>query len=205
MTSGLIDAFWAGGHGRPIVRVSDLGLGPAEIAELTACLRTMHLDRSEPLDQSVRGGTQTDGRLLQRIAPSIRSLYRRIDAEVARYVEALPDPIDGHPLLGRIPFRPRIIGSWSVRLTTGGHHAPHLHPQGWLSSAFYVVVPDVGASSQEGHLTLGEPQPALNTGLAPYLTVEPRPGRLVLFPSTLWHGTRPFARGERMTVAFDVN
>ncbi|HYD23379.1 MAG TPA: putative 2OG-Fe(II) oxygenase [Croceibacterium sp.] len=35
-------------------------------------------------------------------------------------------------------------------------------------------------------------------------TIEPRPGRLVLFPSAMWHGTRPFPAGERLTVAFDV-
>ena len=34
--------------------------------------------------------------------------------------------------------------------------------------------------------------------------VEPRPGRLVLFPSWMWHGTVPFGAGERLTVAFDV-
>ncbi|HEV2043240.1 MAG TPA: putative 2OG-Fe(II) oxygenase [Sphingomicrobium sp.] len=35
--------------------------------------------------------------------------------------------------------------------------------------------------------------------------VEPRPGRLVLFPSYLWHGTIPFAAGagDRLTAAFD--
>jgi hypothetical protein len=34
--------------------------------------------------------------------------------------------------------------------------------------------------------------------------IEPKPGRLVLFPSYFWHGTRPFAAGERLSVAFDV-
>jgi hypothetical protein len=34
--------------------------------------------------------------------------------------------------------------------------------------------------------------------------IRPHVGRLALFPSTLFHGTRPFSAGERMTVAFDV-
>jgi hypothetical protein len=41
--------------------------------------------------------------------------------------------------------------------------------------------------------------------LPPFRTIEPKPGRLALFPSYMWHGTRPFAEGERMTVAFDVS
>ncbi|WP_414708827.1 putative 2OG-Fe(II) oxygenase, partial [Roseateles sp.] len=33
----------------------------------------------------------------------------------------------------------------------------------------------------------------------------PRPGRLLLFPSYLWHGTLPFEDDAfRLTVAFDV-
>jgi hypothetical protein len=53
-------------------------------------------------------------------------------------------------------------------------------------------------------LTLGEPQAELELDLEPHRLVEPQPGRLVLFPSTMWHGTRPFEAGERLTVAFDV-
>jgi len=42
-------------------------------------------------------------------------------------------------------------------------------------------------------------------GLSPFLEVQPRPGRLVLFPSYLWHGTHAL-RGDapRMSVAFDA-
>jgi hypothetical protein len=39
--------------------------------------------------------------------------------------------------------------------------------------------------------------------LPPRRIVEPGPGRLVLFPSYMWHGTIPFAAGDRLTAAFD--
>ena len=35
----------------------------------------------------------------------------------------------------------------------------------------------------------------LGFDLPPILTVEPRAGRLVLFSSTMWHGTLPLNRG----------
>ena len=54
-----------------------------------------------------------------------------------------------------------------------------------------------------GWLSLGESRD-LVPELSPLRLVEPRPGRLVLFPSTMWHGTRPFPSGERLTVAFDI-
>lgn len=102
--------------------------------------------------------------------------------------------------------RPRFSGSWSVRLGGGGHHANHVHPQGWISSALYVALPpkNAGDAPDAGWLTLGEPQAALGLALPPSRMVEPVPGRLILFPSWLWHGTRPFGEGERLTVAFDV-
>ncbi len=100
----------------------------------------------------------------------------------------------------------RFAGSWSVRLSGQGHHANHVHPQGWLSSALYVALPAEAerGAGQAGWLTLGEPQAALGVELPPARTIEPRPGRLVLFPSIMWHGTLPFAAGERLTTAFDV-
>jgi hypothetical protein len=40
--------------------------------------------------------------------------------------------------------------------------------------------------------------------LEPLEAIKPEPGYLALFPSTLYHGTRPFGDAERMTVAFDA-
>lgn len=51
---------------------------------------------------------------------------------------------------------------------------------------------------------LGEPQAELGVNLPPREKIEPRVGWLVLFPSWIWHGTRPFAEGERLAVAFEV-
>jgi hypothetical protein len=69
----------------------------------------------------------------------------------------------------------------------------------------YIALPDE-AQWSDGHagwLSLGE-STDLGINLPPIRLVEPKQGRLVLFPSTMWHGTRPFDAGERLTVAFDV-
>jgi hypothetical protein len=77
---------------------------------------------------------------------------------------------------------------------------------GWISSALYIAVPDrrPGEPSDSAALVLGEPDARLGLDLAAHTTIAPRPGRLVLFPSWMWHGTRPFAEGRRLSVAFDV-
>lgn len=190
---------WLEGDAR-LVSIVDLDL-PRGLAERA---RALHTAVAEPIHQSVRGGTQTEGHLLARIEPEIQAVRRLLAAAVGRHVAQLPEIDPRHPILGKRRDRPvRFSGSWSVRLTDAGHHANHFHPEGWLSSAFYLAVPPPGAG-EEGWLVLGEPQAGLGLDLPPLRTIEPRPGRLVLFPSTLWHGTRPFAAGERLTIAFDV-
>ena len=169
-------------------------------------LRELHLaSRHHPLEQSLRGGTQTDGPLFSRIEPEIRALRAAIVETVERHVAQLPPPRADHPLLieKRAPIR--FAGSWSVRLTGEGFHVNHVHPAGWISSAFYVALPGaaMGGEAHSGWLSLGEVN-ELGLDLPPIRLVEPKPGRLVLFPSTMWHGTRPFSEGERLTVAFDV-
>jgi len=58
--------------------------------------------------------------------------------------------------------------------------------------------------ADSGWLTLGEPDALLGIDLPPWRKIEPKIGHLALFPSAMWHGTVPFADGERLTVAFDV-
>ena len=190
-----------------LVSIMDLGAELAPIERLADRLRALHERSGQYMDQSVRGGTQTDGPLLCRIDPEIRTMRAAIVAAVERHVSKLPAPDPEHPLLA--PSRNRRIrfsGSWSVRLRGGGRHSNHVHPQGWISSALYVALPKRkdGEASDAGWLTLGEPQAELGVDLPPRAKIEPKLGRLVLFPSWMWHGTRPFAEGERLTVAFDV-
>jgi tetratricopeptide (TPR) repeat protein len=190
-------------EGNPgFVRVYDLGATAGDLELLAQRLRTLHIATDRPLDQSVRGGTQTDGPLLSRIDPEIERLRDAVRGAVDDYVAALPPVDPAHPLLAARRTAIRLAGSWSVRLTGGGNHADHVHPYGWISSAFYVGVPDA-AGGGAGCLTLGACS-ALAPALAPFREIAPAPGRLVLFPSTMWHGTRLFPKGERLTVAVDV-
>ncbi len=190
-----------------LVSIFDLTSELPELPRLADHLRSLHIARGEYLDQSVRGGTQTDGPLLSRIDPQIRRLRAAIVKAVDRHLAQLPPQDEAHPLLRqRRDRRIRFAGSWSVRLRDAGHHANHVHPQGWISSAFYVSLPtpQPGENEQAGWLALGEPQAELRLDLSPTRLIEPKEGQLVLFPSWMWHGTVPFARGERLTVAFDV-
>jgi cytochrome c-type biogenesis protein CcmH/NrfG len=200
------DPRWEWLEGDPrMVGVYDIADRLPDLDELVAVLRRLHTVRGEPLEQSLRGGTQTDGNLFQHIDPMIVKLREAIRSAVAEHVAGLPPVDESHPFLAADRQKPiRFAGAWSVRLSSGGYHANHVHPAGWISSALYLVLPPDLGKSEAGLLTLGEPQAQLKLGLGPTRMVEPKPGRLALFPSWMWHGTRPFGAGERITVAFDV-
>jgi hypothetical protein len=199
------DRRWEWLEGDPrLVQVIDLSPEISEFGPLIDYLGQLHSNSGRFLDQSVRGGTQTDGPLLSRIAPEIRALRSVLVKAVEAYQAQLPPFDETHPMLRHARTgRVRFAGSWSVRLSGAGFHTAHVHPQGWISSAFYLVVPG-SLGPEEGRLVLGEPPSDLSSELQPLRSIEPKPGQLVLFPSMMWHGTLPFREGERMTVAFDV-
>lgn len=177
------------------------------LGDLQTTLTNRHIMMRAPADQSLRGGTQTPGTLFESRDPVLGALRTSLIATVEAGLADLQREV-GHPFLGRIGSSIEMAGSWSVRLLGQGFHISHIHHSGWLSSAFYVYVPpEIGAaaSGDAGKLMFGVPDATLGIDLAPRRTVTPVPGRLVIFPSYVWHGTAPFESIEpRMTVAFDA-
>jgi uncharacterized protein (TIGR02466 family) len=176
-------------------------------AEVSAYLRTLHTARVHPLDQTLRHGTQTFGQLLADDPhPLIQTLGQLLQRAVTDFIGNLPRSRE-HPFLRRNTGRMRFSGSWSARLGPGGYHTSHIHPRGWISSACYLSLPpDVeDMDARSGWLAFGQSNMKLGSHDQPDRLVQPKVGRLVLFPSYVWHGTTPFMTGqERMTVAFDA-
>jgi Flp pilus assembly protein TadD len=183
--------------------------GWSSMAELNQALLTVLSDRhrfkNRPLDQTLRHGTQTARSLLTDPDPAIQAILKAFDAPIAQYRDTLrTDP--GHPLSARNLGAAQFTGAWSVRLRRQGFHVNHFHPDGWLSSAYYVDVPPETQSStlKSGWIKFGEPRYP-TPGMAAERFVQPRPGLLVLFPSYMWHGTNPIHGDDpRLTIAFDV-
>ena len=191
--------------GQPgLIGVQDLPIEAEDFVAADALLHRLHQDAIETVGQSVRGGSQTRWNLFDRMEPELAPLRAAIERGIAAFADRLPPRDDAHPLLRHRDQPLRITAAWSVRLRDAGYHEPHFHPEGVLSSACYFRVPVPGANPHDGWLEIGRPATDLLMDLEPIATIEPKAGRLVLFPSFLFHGTRPFAAGERMSVAFDV-
>jgi uncharacterized protein (TIGR02466 family) len=194
-----------------LVRPYDLPAPPGfeTIEEFNEALRPViearHAQRHHPLDQSLRFGTQTSRGLLDDDEPLLVAFRRALAGPIADYQAAIGRDA-GHPLLARNLAPAQLVGCWSIRLRRGGHHVNHIHPEGWISSAYYLAVPPEVEDpiARSGWIKFGEPRFPMPSG-DPLHFVQPRTGRLVLFPSYLWHGTTPI-RGDdpRMTIAFDA-
>lgn len=181
---------------------SDLG---AYLADLAATLERLHGLQEHPSGQSLRHGTQLMYRLTGSSEPTLKAFFQVIDGPIRQHLARLGRGSDavGRRNTGEY----RIEGAWSVRLRPGGYHRDHYHSEGWLSSAFYVETPKAALETpeREGWIRFGRPPSPVSPPMAADHYERPQPGRLVLFPSYMWHGTVPFHTDERrMTIAFDV-
>lgn len=179
---------------------------PQFLADVKRSLERLHDPHGHPLlFQSLRHGTETTGDLTRHPDPVIQALFEAFDAPIRAYLAHIGSGTD--PLRRRNRGAYRFNGGWSVRLRSAGYHTSHVHPRGWISSAFYVDLPDgmTKASTSDGCLAFGQPSIVTTPALHAQHVVRPEAGRLVLFPSYFWHGTVPFHSDQtRLTVAFDV-
>ncbi len=167
-------------------------------------LVALHTRNTAPLDQTLRGGSQTPGYLFDNHSKALDGVREKILEAVGDYIGTLPDD-PAHPIGGRKSSDYDLIGAWSCRLKSSGFHTNHFHPQGWISSAYYVSLPGAVDDGEQGWLKFGESNIALSERDRPERLVKPGVGKLVLFPSYFWHGTVPFVSDDmRLTVAFDV-
>ncbi|HEY2177955.1 MAG TPA: putative 2OG-Fe(II) oxygenase [Caulobacteraceae bacterium] len=175
----------------------------AYLGDLASSLKDLQRLRGHPVGQSLRHGSQTSQSLAGSDDPAIKAFFAAIDAPIRAYIAKLSERAD---VLGRrVTAGYRFSGAWSALLRPGGHHVDHIHPLGWISSAFHVGLPDAVEDGRQGWLKFGEPGVVTSPVLGPEKFLKPQAGDLVLFPSYMWHGTVAFSGDEpRLAIAFDV-
>jgi len=109
-----------------------------------------------------------------------------------------------------LPRKPKLDSLWVNLLRGSGHHSGHIHPHSIISGTLYVEVPKgSGAIRFEDPrlpLMMAAPtrRPDAPEELQPFVTVQPRPGLLLLWESWLRHEVLPgTGRGERLSVSFN--
>jgi uncharacterized protein (TIGR02466 family) len=108
-----------------------------------------------------------------------------------------------------LPRKPKLDSLWVNLLRGSGHHSGHIHPHSIISGTLYVEVPRGSGAIrfEDPRLPLMMAAPTrrpVAEDLQPFVTVEPRPGLLLLWESWLRHEVLPgTGRGERLSISFN--
>ncbi|MFB0872219.1 MULTISPECIES: 2OG-Fe(II) oxygenase family protein [unclassified Sphingobium] len=155
----------------------------------------------EPEGLVTRNGRQSD-ELADATSPAIAALAGVARARLAVERERLGAMPADHPFLRAMPDL-WTLTLWGTILRPGGAVGAHIHAPNWLSGVYYPAF-DEGDGGNAGAFGIGMLPAELGGGGA-VTVLRPRAGRMILFPSYLWHATLPFdAGGERVSFAFDL-
>lgn len=180
---------------------ADLAL---DLAELAHSIRSLAAD-----DRAGQRWAKEHGYRGYTSYASLNDLPRR-DPVIAELAKLLTRQATGFARDLAWNVKPRLDSLWVNLLKGGGHHSAHLHPHSILSGTLYVEVPHgSGAIRFEdprlpmmmaAPIRLADaPEP-----LQPFVTVQPRPGQLLLWESWLRHEVLPgTGRQERLSVSFN--
>lgn len=138
-------------------------------------------------------------------------LETMIAEKVEDYLARRRGEID-HEFLKRWPQKSRLT-AWGTLLKGQGNLVSHIHPDGYLGMVYYPDLPEEmhsqaanSGEDQRGFLELGRPPDDFPVKVETDIyTIQPKEGRLVIFPGYFFHRTVPFeSKGRRISIAFDV-
>ena len=110
--------------------------------------------------------------------------------------------LDKEPVLGNM---------WANINYKGGYNRPHIHPNSLFSGVYYVH-----AQPNSGKLVCNDPRPGIQTNMPTRVKgqppkhlwrechIDPKPGRIIMFPAWLWHCVEPNESNDiRISVSFN--
>ena len=133
--------------------------------------------------------------------PSFAELARKLKPHVARFARECAFKLDRKLKLDSL---------WVNLLPVSGLHRAHIHPHSVLSGTLYVEVPKGSGSIayEDPRLAMMMAAPPRENGaseeLRTIVSVEPRPGMLLLWESWLRHEVLAGSgRGDRLSISFN--
>lgn len=178
----------------------EVELGNAALLdELAHSIRSLARDDAAGIawsrDKNYRGYTSYSSlNDLPKRDPAFTDLAKLLGRHAAKFAEAAAFDL---------PRKPRLDSLWVNLLKAGGQHSGHIHPHAIISGTFYVEVPPASGAIrfEDPRLPLMMAAPTREDS---FVTVQPRPGLLLLWESWLRHevltGT---GKGERLSISFN--
>lgn len=136
-----------------------------------------------------------------RFAPFME-LKKLIDRKIVKFVQNQEWEMNGRKL--------QMTDCWVNVMPSLVHHSLHLHPQSVVSGTYYVALPKGSGALkfEDPRLGLFMAAPSRKSGAAaetaPFFSLQPKPGQLVLWESWLRHEVSANAgNGERISISFN--
>jgi uncharacterized protein (TIGR02466 family) len=132
--------------------------------------------------------------------PEFAELKARIDAQVKAFARTL----------GFRGAKLALDSLWVNVMAPGGVHSAHIHPHSAISGTYYVTLPRSASAIrfEDPRLPLMMAAPLQKESARahnkPFVTVEPKPGMLLLWESWLRHEV-PQTAGRRVSVSFNYS
>ena len=151
------------------------------------------------------GGWHSDSDLAKWDEPAVKTLFELIDSVVRRLSKIVTG---GESWGGGVGYK-----AWANVNRAGAYNKLHNHA-GWHWSGVYYV--DAGAQDENnpdsGIIELQDPRglvsmlPMPGKPFGQTMSIHPRSGQIVIFPSFLYHTVAPYtAAGERISIAFNAS
>jgi uncharacterized protein (TIGR02466 family) len=125
-----------------------------------------------------------------------------LDRHVRSFAKSLDYETNGKRLM--------LDSLWINVMDKGGVHAAHIHPHSVISGTYYVSIPKGAAAIrfEDPRLPMMMAAPPKKERAArenrTFVSVEPRPGTILLWESFLRHDVPPnAARGKRISISFN--
>ena len=179
---------------------------PALLDDLAHSIRTFAED-----DQAGRRWSQDKGYTGYTSYASLNDLPRRdpafadLQKLVTRHAATFADELAFD--LGR---KPKLDSLWVNLLKPGGHHTGHIHPHSIVSGTYYVEAPKGSGAIrfEDPRLPMMMAAPLRSDDapeeLRPFVSVEPRPGLLLMWESWLRHEVLPgTTKSDRLSISFN--
>ena len=154
------------------------------------------------------GGYHSDAFLFARKEPEIVMLTELVQQALHEYVPAFLEANCTAP-----PSIAVRLWGWGINMRAGDINLQHVHPDAKVSGVYYVSTPPPreDSSAKEGAIMFADPRPGANMNRLPrfqrtHITINPKPGLMVLFPSYYEHAVLPFrGPGVRICIAFNAD
>ena len=138
---------------------------------------------------------------LPRRDPAFADLKKLLDRHAATFANQLAFDLDR---------KPRLDSLWVNLMKPGGHHTAHIHPHSSLSGTLYVEAPKGSGAIrfEDPRLPMMMAAPVRGEDapeeLRSFVSVEPRPGLLLMWESWLRHEVLPGpTKANRLSISFN--